>query len=109
MSLVEASSGEENGKAPLRSCFQGIQQYTASPAQALFQKAAQYSGTHRTPVFSINKMKVTVPESESEWTEGSEMEEISLDQLQKHTDQNGNVTETFCSKKLVSMLYVLKN
>ncbi|XP_027002756.2 cilium assembly protein DZIP1 isoform X2 [Tachysurus fulvidraco] len=97
LSLVEASSEEENGKAPLRSCFQGIQQYTACPAQASFQKAAQCSGTHRTPVFSINKMKVTVPENESEWTEGSEMEEISLDQLQKHTDQNGNVTETFCS------------
>ncbi|XP_060724478.1 cilium assembly protein DZIP1 isoform X2 [Tachysurus vachellii] len=97
LSLVEASKGEENRKAQLRSCFLGIQQYTASPAQASFQNAAQCSGTHRTPVFSINKMKVTVPESDSEWTEGSEMEEISLDQLQKHTDQNGNVTETFCS------------
>ncbi|XP_065149815.1 cilium assembly protein DZIP1 isoform X2 [Paramisgurnus dabryanus] len=30
-------------------------------------------------------------ESDSEWTDGSEMEEINISQLHKHTDQNGNV------------------
>lgn len=33
-------------------------------------------------------------ESDSEWTDGSEMDEISISQLHKHTDQNGNVEKT---------------
>ncbi|KAB5583866.1 hypothetical protein PHYPO_G00100700 [Pangasianodon hypophthalmus] len=82
-------------KATVKSHSPGVQQHTAPPALASFQKAAQSSGSHQAPVFS--KMEVTVQESESEWTEGSEMEEISLDQLQKHTDQNGNVPKTSCS------------
>ncbi|MCI4375089.1 hypothetical protein PGIGA_G00105110 [Pangasianodon gigas] len=82
-------------KATVKSHSPGVQQRTAPPALASFQKAAQSSGSQQAPVFS--KMEVTVQESESEWTEGSEMEEISLDQLQKHTDQNGNVPKTSCS------------
>ncbi|KAG7326729.1 hypothetical protein KOW79_010130 [Hemibagrus wyckioides] len=104
-SQVEDSSEEEEldkdfphvQKATMKSHSPGVQQHTATPAPASLQKAAQSSGSHQTPVFSISKMKVTMSESESEWTEGSEMDEISLDQLQKHTDQNGNVTKTLCS------------
>ncbi|XP_037392433.1 zinc finger protein Dzip1 isoform X4 [Pygocentrus nattereri] len=58
---------------------------------AALQPSAQRSGAHQAPVVSVNRTEVTVVESESEWTEGSEMEEITLDQLQTHTDQNGNV------------------
>ncbi|XP_036426378.1 zinc finger protein Dzip1 isoform X2 [Colossoma macropomum] len=72
----------------------------ASSSQALalrsaaFQPSAQHSGAHQAPVVSVNRTEVTAVESESEWTEGSEMEEITLHQLQTHTDQNGNVQKT---------------
>lgn len=44
----------------------------------------------------MNTTKGVVPgvESEGEWTEGSEMEEIDLQQLQNYKDQNGNVKKT---------------
>ncbi|KAI5108933.1 zinc finger protein Dzip1 isoform 1, partial [Silurus meridionalis] len=70
-----------------------VQQHTAPSALASYQS----SGSQQAPVFSISKTNVTVAESESEWTEGSEMEEISLNQLQEHTDQNGNVPKTSSS------------
>ncbi|XP_053540036.1 cilium assembly protein DZIP1 [Ictalurus punctatus] len=96
-SLDEDSSEEEEStkdspqaqKATVKSHSPGVQKCTACPAPASIQKAAQISGSQQTPVFSISKIKGTVLESEKEWTEGSEMEEISLDQLQKHTNQNG--------------------
>ncbi|KAK7154851.1 hypothetical protein R3I93_009713 [Phoxinus phoxinus] len=46
------------------------------------------------PVISANRTDVTaLSESDSEWTDGSEIKEINLSQLHKHkhTDQNGNV------------------
>ncbi|XP_051753327.1 cilium assembly protein DZIP1 isoform X2 [Ctenopharyngodon idella] len=44
------------------------------------------------PVISADRTDVTtLSESDSEWTDGSEMKEINLSQLHKHTDQNGNV------------------
>lgn len=45
---------------------------------------------------AVNTTKGVVPgvESEGEWTEGSEMEEIDLQQLQNYKDQNGNVKKT---------------
>lgn len=45
---------------------------------------------------AVNTTTGVVPgvESEGEWTEGSEMEEIDLQQLQNHKDQNGNVKKT---------------
>lgn len=44
------------------------------------------------PVISSDRTDVTaLSESDSEWTDGSEMKEINLSQLHKHTDQNGNV------------------
>ncbi|XP_066519967.1 cilium assembly protein DZIP1 [Hoplias malabaricus] len=72
----------------------------ASPPQALtlhnvaLQPSAQRSGAHQAPVVSVSKTEVTAVESESEWTEGSEMEEMALDELQMKTDQNGNVQKT---------------
>lgn len=78
----------------MKSHSPGVQKCTACPAPASIQKAAQISGSQQTPVFSISKIKGTVLESEKEWTEGSEMEEISLDQLQKHTNQNGIMPKT---------------
>ncbi|KAI5613499.1 zinc finger protein Dzip1 isoform 1, partial [Silurus asotus] len=80
-----------------------VQQHTAPSALASYQS----SGSQQAPLFSIRKTNVTVAESESEWTEGSEMEEISLNQLQEHTDQNGNVRKTSSSyvKTLSNNLY----
>ncbi|XP_062303253.1 cilium assembly protein DZIP1 isoform X4 [Osmerus eperlanus] len=43
---------------------------------------------------TTGKTAVTAVESEGEWTDGSEMEEIDLPQLQNYTDQNGNVGKT---------------
>lgn len=89
---------EELDKAKLMSHSPGIQQHTAYPPLASFQKTAQSSESYQTPVFSLGKIKVMEPESESEWTEGSDMEEISPAQLQKPTDRNGNVTTISSSK-----------
>ncbi|KAM9483720.1 cilium assembly protein DZIP1 isoform 1-T7 [Clarias gariepinus] len=74
-----------------------VQWHTASAALATFQKVTQSSGSHQAPAFSIGRMEVTLPESTSEWTEGSEMEEISLDELQENTEENRNVPKTSCS------------
>ncbi|KAK3574187.1 hypothetical protein QTP86_004413 [Hemibagrus guttatus] len=71
--LVEDSSGEEEfdknfphaQKATMKCHSPGVQQHTATPALASFQKAAQSSESHQTPVFSISKMKVTMSENES--------------------------------------------
>ncbi|KAI4886638.1 hypothetical protein NFI96_012765 [Prochilodus magdalenae] len=60
------------------------------PHSAVLRPSAQHRA-HQAPVVSVNSTDVAAMDSETEWTEGSEMEEISLDQLQKHTDQNGNV------------------
>ncbi|XP_046887069.1 zinc finger protein Dzip1 isoform X5 [Hypomesus transpacificus] len=43
---------------------------------------------------NAGRTAVTAVESEGEWTDGSEMEEIDLQQLQNYTDQNGNVGKT---------------
>ncbi|XP_051996393.1 cilium assembly protein DZIP1-like isoform X2 [Xyrauchen texanus] len=52
------------------------------------------------PVISSNRTHVTaLSESDSEWTDGSEMEEINLSQLHKHTDQNGNLKITHSDVK----------
>ncbi|XP_051568712.1 cilium assembly protein DZIP1-like isoform X2 [Myxocyprinus asiaticus] len=52
------------------------------------------------PVISSDRTNVTaLSESDSEWTDGSEMEEINLSQLHKHTDQNGNVKITHSDVK----------
>lgn len=51
------------------------------------------------PVISANRTDVTaLSESDSEWTDGSEINEISLSQLHKHTDQNENVEKITHSK-----------
>lgn len=51
------------------------------------------------PVISADRTDVTtLSESDSEWTDGSEMKEINLSQLHKHTDQNGNVEKISHSK-----------
>ncbi|CDQ93408.1 unnamed protein product [Oncorhynchus mykiss] len=48
----------------------------------------------RSAAVNTTKMGVTVVESEGEWTEGSELEEIDQQQLQNYKDQNGNVQKT---------------
>ncbi|XP_016423455.1 zinc finger protein Dzip1-like [Sinocyclocheilus rhinocerous] len=59
------------------------QQRSTPPAPAVRSAAA---------VISADRTDVTaLSESDSEWTDGSEMEELNLSQLHKHTDQNGNV------------------
>lgn len=73
----------------------------STPRSAAPRPSAQHSEAHQAPVVSVSRTQVTALESESDWTEGSEMEEIEIDQLQKHTDQNGNVQKTFHSKKLL--------
>uniref|UniRef100_A0A3B4DMZ1 Cilium assembly protein DZIP1 n=1 Tax=Pygocentrus nattereri TaxID=42514 RepID=A0A3B4DMZ1_PYGNA len=94
----ETSSEEEESEEESPQAAQpriALQVGSSSQALALrsaaLQPSAQRSGAHQAPVVSVNRTEVTVVESESEWTEGSEMEEITLDQLQTHTDQNGNV------------------
>ncbi|KAF5899333.1 zinc finger protein DZIP1 isoform X1, partial [Clarias magur] len=84
-------------KTSVKSHSLGVQWRTASAALATFQKVTQSSGSHQAPAFSIGKMEVTLPKSTSEWTEGSEMEEISLDELQENTEENRNVPKTSCS------------
>uniref|UniRef100_A0A671RXM7 Cilium assembly protein DZIP1 n=1 Tax=Sinocyclocheilus anshuiensis TaxID=1608454 RepID=A0A671RXM7_9TELE len=59
------------------------QQHSTPPAPAVRSAAAVISAD-RTDVMALS-------ESDSEWTDGSEMEELNLSQLHKHTDQNGNV------------------
>ncbi|XP_041728474.2 zinc finger protein Dzip1 isoform X2 [Coregonus clupeaformis] len=48
----------------------------------------------RSTAVNTTKTAVTVVESEGEWTEGSELEEIDTQQLQNYKDQNGNVQKT---------------
>uniref|UniRef100_A0AAZ3NWN7 C2H2-type domain-containing protein n=1 Tax=Oncorhynchus tshawytscha TaxID=74940 RepID=A0AAZ3NWN7_ONCTS len=48
----------------------------------------------RSAAVNTTKMGVNVVESEGEWTEGSELEEIDQQQLQNYKDQNGNVQKT---------------
>eukprot|EP00063_Salmo_salar_P031148 XP_014005983.1 PREDICTED: zinc finger protein Dzip1-like isoform X4 [Salmo salar] len=48
----------------------------------------------RSTAVNTTKTAVTVVESEGEWTEGSELEEVDPQQLQNYKDQNGNVQKT---------------
>ncbi|XP_076871398.1 cilium assembly protein DZIP1 isoform X2 [Brachyhypopomus gauderio] len=69
-------------------------QVLASHPDAL-QVGVQHSGAPQASVLRVSRTEVTEVHSESEWTEGSEMEELVLDRLPKLTDQNGNVQKTF--------------
>jgi hypothetical protein len=53
-------------------------------------------------------MGVNVVESEGEWTEGSELEEIDQQQLQNYKDQNGNVQKTTNSKRDFCCFYTTR-
>uniref|UniRef100_A0A3B1JE52 DAZ interacting zinc finger protein 1 n=1 Tax=Astyanax mexicanus TaxID=7994 RepID=A0A3B1JE52_ASTMX len=83
-------------KSQPRSSLKPVSSPQAPPARS----AAQRSGVQQTPVVSVSRTEVSAVESESEWTEGSEMEEITLEQLQKSTDQNGNVQKIPHSKNV---------
>lgn len=59
-------------------------------------KAQRIHSTSRTPA---HRTAVTaLSESDSDWSDGSEMDEINVSQLHKHTDQNGNVEKGSYSK-----------
>ncbi|XP_038836105.1 zinc finger protein Dzip1-like [Salvelinus namaycush] len=72
----------------------------SKPAQARFgqprtTQAQPYKPQQpRSAAVNTTKMGVTVVESEGEWTEGSELEEIDPQQLQNYKDKNGNVQKT---------------
>ncbi|XP_026870291.2 zinc finger protein Dzip1 isoform X2 [Electrophorus electricus] len=70
------------------------QQRTAPQALAP-RSDALHQRVQQAPVLSVSRTEGTEVESESEWTEGSEMEELALERLSKLTDQNGNVQKTF--------------
>ncbi|XP_072539998.1 cilium assembly protein DZIP1 isoform X8 [Salminus brasiliensis] len=79
-------------RAQLLTTLQAVDSPQAlAPCSAAPQSSAQRPGVYQAPVVSVNRTEVTVVDSESEWTEGSEMEEISVKRLQKHTDQNVNI------------------
>lgn len=71
---------------------------------------AQTPKTHptpRTPAPADRTAVTALNESDSEWTDGSEMDEINVSQLHKHTDQNGNVKTSY--SKEVELLHLQKN
>ncbi|XP_057194842.1 cilium assembly protein DZIP1 isoform X2 [Triplophysa rosa] len=52
------------------------------------------SSTPRTTTPADRTAVTALSKSDSEWTDGSEMDEINVSQLHKRTDQNGNVEKT---------------
>lgn len=92
-SQEEESSEEETPQTQKKSAL-----VNSTTVKAQTAKTQQHSTPHApavrsaAPVISADRTDVTpLSESDSEWTDGSEMEEINLSQLHKHTDQNGNV------------------
>ncbi|XP_067315085.1 cilium assembly protein DZIP1 isoform X2 [Pseudorasbora parva] len=55
------------------------------------QRSTPHTPAVRSAAPVISTDVTALSESDSEWTDGSEMKEINLSQLHKHTDQNGNV------------------
>uniref|UniRef100_A0A4W5MLM4 DAZ interacting zinc finger protein 1 n=1 Tax=Hucho hucho TaxID=62062 RepID=A0A4W5MLM4_9TELE len=65
------------------------------PVQPRTTQAQPYKPQQpRSAAVNTTKMAVTVVESEGEWTEESELEEIDPQQLQNYEDQNGNAQKT---------------
>ena len=71
------------------------------PPQSQQQPKGPAVNRNKTAV-SAGKTAVPAVKSEGEWTDGSEMEEIDLQQLQNYTDQNGNVGKATNSKRFSS-------
>ncbi|XP_007244256.3 cilium assembly protein DZIP1 isoform X1 [Astyanax mexicanus] len=88
---VSHTRGPQVNSTTVKSLPRSSLKPVSSPQAPPARSAAQRSGVQQTPVVSVSRTEVSAVESESEWTEGSEMEEITLEQLQKSTDQNGNV------------------
>ncbi|XP_043096939.1 zinc finger protein Dzip1 isoform X1 [Puntigrus tetrazona] len=89
----EESSEEETPQTQKKSSLVNsatVKAQTAKTQQRLTPHAPAVRSA--APVISADRTDVTaLSESDSEWSDGSEMEEINLSQLHKHTDQNGNV------------------
>ncbi|XP_051562506.1 cilium assembly protein DZIP1 isoform X2 [Myxocyprinus asiaticus] len=91
----ESSEDEESEEeAPQMQKKPALVNSTPVKAHTPNQRSAPHTPAVRSaaPVISADQKNMTaLSESDSEWSDGSEMEELNLSQLHKHTDQNGNV------------------
>ncbi|XP_073707826.1 cilium assembly protein DZIP1 isoform X2 [Garra rufa] len=89
----EESSEEETPQTQKKPALVNSTTVKARPAKTQQRSTPRAPAVRSTaPVIRADRTDVTaLSESDSEWTDGSEMEEINLSHVHKHTDQNGNV------------------
>ncbi|XP_051985712.1 cilium assembly protein DZIP1-like isoform X2 [Xyrauchen texanus] len=90
----ESSEEESEEEAPEMQKKPAVVNSTPVKAHTPNQRSAPLTPAVRSaaPVISTDQTNVTaLSESDSEWSDGSEMEELNISQLHKHRDQNGNV------------------
>lgn len=104
------SSDEETSEEEEESEEEAPQTQKKAPLVNRTTVKAQTPKTHltpRTPAPADRTAVTALNESDSEWTDGSEMDEINVSQLHKHTDQNGNVKTSY--SKEVELLHLPKS
>ncbi|XP_056607460.1 cilium assembly protein DZIP1 isoform X2 [Triplophysa dalaica] len=89
----ETSEEEEESEEEAPQTQKKAPQVNRTTVKAQMPKTHLSSTTHTTTPADRTAV-TTLSMSDSEWMDGSEMDEINVSQLNKHKDQNGNVEKT---------------